>query len=749
MTDHDEGNEMTEAITGIELAPINETGEPIQSWLDCERAPIGAQFHREFRDGLGGARYVKVGDDLWQRWEGSSLRNTGSWEYMMRNHLVTREPGSYRWDRRTPEALTTPLPPDRNGRPVQSWDEVIQAPIGAQFHREDRPHLRYRKVGQDVWWRWMGMSAPSTGTWEQMRSRHMSTADPSSYIWDRYTPQEEATQETVRVALYQQVTRELLDQLPDGTLLRFNRNALATNRDRVLSNLGASGSRSRKTDGTWSTTIHDSELDNWFVAELPVTVEQMGTLPQGARVHATGMACRASCRPEGQHDGVWVKRDDDTGTCWASLADEGGGRGSNGHSNTLFRGATIRLVEMPEGAEQTFEIPTGEAPRFRTGMVVTLQDMDDLPAGSVLRHRSRVELVTKGTAGLWRSSIGDCNCPTNDQVDAGEWVLQTIGQEEVTMQEEAVQAPAQQPVPELNRRSMQEARIGSSIRFRENPYTVFVKVSPDRWQREDRETQSYRADDFLFSNYEWVTYLPPLSQAVLEAIDQVKTEVRTAIDACVRQQGYWGWVRDGAFMLLGVNPIPAVDTDIEFGAAFGLPVGSVVRAHNRLWEVVNNDDMYPQLLRGSRMNPRIGDRDEAQARARVLILGTHTEPSYTGRNDFLHKLWEKERQLRGRNSWCNAVESCLIQYGLTDPGDVPDEPEQPVVAPVVGDVVRVDEDGQRIDLLPDGTTFTIRGTDRLAVKATGRVLHVDSLNRVRENARLIVTTVPEAAPQPF
>lgn len=190
------------------------------------------------------------------------------------------------------------------------------------------------------------------------------------------------------------------------------------------------------------------------------------------------------------------------------------------------------------------------------------------------------------------------------------------------------------------------------------------------------------------------------SEAVQRRVEQAKREVRDCISSMISDKGAWEWAAQGAWWLLGVDDLPSMDGAIQFGSSFGLPIGSYVRHDSgRLYLVDSNEALHPTIMTGFDGSKPWHATEEVT----VVALGSHIVPEFTGRNDFLHQVWEEERKLREMNNWCSEVEEALIEAGLADPGEgtpgQPPAPPEPPYEPEVGERIVVEE--KHIDALRD------------------------------------------------
>lgn len=167
----------------------------------------------------------------------------------------------------------------------------------------------------------------------------------------------------------------------------------------------------------------------------------------------------------------------------------------------------------------------------------------------------------------------------------------------------------------------------------------------------------------------------PTGEPDLEAIEEMKARASACLDRVVRNEG-WRPINVGAGWLMGMRSLPAEGDTIPMGSAFGLPVGTVLKyaPHHRTSAVlmeVTEDTTAGQTASVSFIhgtNPYCDTETDVS----IVILGAHTVAEYAGPRDFLHKLWQKERELRGELNWCGAVETALERDGLEDPGAGPE-----------------------------------------------------------------------------
>lgn len=396
------------------------------------------------------------------------------------------------------------------------------------------------------------------------------------------------------------------------------------------------------------------------------------------------------------------------------------------------------------------ELPS--PPRFTVGQFLNQRiDYEELPDGSVILSNDDEYFAKRN--GEWFSNTDHHGNGGRPGWNISSFSLRDYNHLTVLGGSPTAPAPVFERGHPLTAEEFDLLPVGSVVRDMGESYrsgTDHTKQPNGQWTARGGRDYTSTIRDMCGSRGAIRYWAPPPTVALgpdLQAALEVKMrEVRDAIDSCVREQAYWGWVARGAFMLLGIDPVPHVDDVIPIGSAFGLPIGSIVRNRGALWQVESNETPMPERIAGTvRPLNRDDSRDEWMGDAQILFLGTHTPPSYTGPNNFLHTVWDKQRELRARHSWCRAVEVCLNNHELPDPGNAPDvapEPPQPLAAPTVGEEVSLESDQERMELLPTGTLFELTTGNRRVVKSGTRYLLVDSLMSVNRGAPMRVVNIP-------
>jgi hypothetical protein len=205
---------------------------------------------------------------------------------------------------------------------------------------------------------------------------------------------------------------------------------------------------------------------------------------------------------------------------------------------------------------------------------------------------------------------------------------------------------------------------------------TYRKRADGEWEALDRDGHPtrmyYQSTAFSLGggSWRWQVHIPAFIEPA--EVEAMRVRVRQVIDDCVRQQSpHHGEARDGAWMRLGLMPLPEVGDTVAGRSAFGLPVGSVIRQNNHLY-YIHEQERRPQELRIHGIT-REARAFALEGTAQVVTLEPMPEVRFYSADDLLNKVWQEYWPLKQLHSWCSFVENCLQAAGLSDPGPQPQE----------------------------------------------------------------------------
>lgn len=197
-------------------------------------------------------------------------------------------------------------------------------------------------------------------------------------------------------------------------------------------------------------------------------------------------------------------------------------------------------------------------------------------------------------------------------------------------------------------------------------------------------------------------------------IQNLLDRTREVIDRLANDQGYNSVAR-GAYLRLGIDPLPEEDHTLRLGAARGLPANTIVRRDGALY--VNDGDWRYTLI-ATRAPGDVGrqphelDSEYDDEMVQIVLRPFVDPPRYDTPRDYLEALWSVKDQLCVRYSWCNAVQRVLDNSGLSLTA--------PTVRPLVGHQFTTSFPSEAAWLweaphgtvLTDGTFRVVRARDR-------------------------------------